>query len=95
PAPAAADATDTAFLARFPQAIATVDEQMNDLAFNKALQTVWELVGAANKYIDDTAPWTLAKDEALRPRLATVMYNLCEAVRLIALLVKPFMPETG
>ena len=63
---------------------------MNDLAFNKALQAIWELIGAANKYIDDTAPWALAKDAAKRQRLGTVMYNLLEAVRLIALLVAPF-----
>jgi methionyl-tRNA synthetase len=68
---------------------------MEDLAFNKALQTIWELISAANKYIDETAPWTLAKDPAQKERLGTVMYNLLEASRLIALLVAPFMPETG
>lgn len=86
---------DEAFIARFPATIQAVDTQMNELAFNKALQTIWELVGGANKYIDDTAPWTLAKKEEDRPRLGTVMYNLLEAMRLIALLVTPFMPETG
>jgi methionyl-tRNA synthetase len=68
---------------------------MNELAFNKALQTIWELISAANKYIDETAPWALAKDEERRQRLGTVMYNLIEAVRLIALLIAPFMPETA
>jgi methionyl-tRNA synthetase len=68
---------------------------MNELAFNRALQSIWELVGAANKYIDDTTPWALAKDPARRERLATVMYHLLEAVRLIGLLVTPFMPDTG
>jgi methionyl-tRNA synthetase len=95
PAPGANEAVDEAFIQRFPAAIADVDELMNELAFNKALQAIWELVGAANKYIDETAPWALAKDESLRPRLATVMYNLLEGTRLIALLVAPFMPETG
>jgi len=52
-------------------------------------------VSAANKYIDESAPWTLAKDEKQRDQLATVMYNLLEGTRIIALLVKPFMPETG
>ncbi len=60
--PRATEAVDEAFIARFPAAVATVDTQMNDLAFNKALQAIWELIGAANKYIDDTAPWALAKD---------------------------------
>ncbi len=95
PAPATDDAVDDAFIRRFPAAITAVDELMNELAFNKALQAIWELVGAANKYIDETAPWALAKEESLRPRLATVMYNLLEGTRIIALLVAPFMPETG
>jgi methionyl-tRNA synthetase len=68
---------------------------MDELAFNKALQTIWELVGAANKYIDETAPWALAKDAEKRERLGTVMYNLIEAIRLIALLVAPYLPETA
>ncbi len=95
PAPSTLDAVDEAFVQRFPAAIAKVDELMEELAFNKALQAIWELVGAANKYIDETAPWALAKEESLRPRLATVMYNLLEGTRIIALLVAPFMPETG
>ncbi|PNU20013.1 methionine--tRNA ligase [Geothermobacter hydrogeniphilus] len=78
-----------------PQTIAQVDEQMNALAFNKALISIWGLIAAGNKYIDDTAPWTLAKDPALQPRLATVMYNLMELQRLIALLVAPFMPQSA
>jgi len=78
-----------------PQTIARVDEQMNALAFNKALISIWGLIAAGNKYIDDTAPWTLAKDPALQPRLATVMYNLMELQRLIALLVAPFMPQSA
>ena len=95
PAAAANEALDETFIQRFPAAIAKVDELMDELAFNKALQAIWELVGAANKYIDETAPWALAKEESLRPRLATVMYNLLEGARIIALLVAPFMPETG
>lgn len=95
PQPGEADSIDAGFLARFPAAVRIVDEQMNELAFNKALQAIWELVGAANKYIDDTAPWSLAKDPAKTGRLGTVMYNLLEAVRLIGLLVSPFMPQTA
>ena len=95
PPATAPEAIDEAYLARFPAAVTSVDEQMNDLAFNKALQTIWELVGASNKYIDDTAPWALAKDPANTERLGTVMYNLLEAVRLIGLLVSPFMPQTA
>jgi len=80
---------------KFIKQVKVVDGHMEALAFNKALQAIWELVSAANKYIDDSAPWTLAKDEAQRERLGSVMYNLLEAVRMIGLLVTPFMPETG
>ncbi len=95
PHPGAATEIDQNFIDRFPQAVKSVDQHMNDLAFNKALQAIWELVGAANKYIDETAPWALAKDESQKERLGSVMYNLLEAVRMIALLVGPFMPDTG
>ena len=79
----------------YAAAFVQVDAQMNELAFNKALQSIWDVVGATNKYIDDTAPWTLAKDPAQTERLATVMFTLLEAVRLIGLLAAPFMPDTG
>ncbi len=95
PAPGPASALDEAFVARFPAAVRTLDTQMNDLAFNKALQTIWDLVGAANKYIDETAPWALAKKDEDREKLASVMYNLIEAIRLIALTSAPFLPNTG
>jgi methionyl-tRNA synthetase len=95
PAAGAPEGPDAAFCALFPAAVATVDQQMGELAFNKALQTIWTLVSAANKYIDESAPWTLAKDPANRQRLGTVMYNLLEGIRIIALLVAPFMPDTG
>jgi methionyl-tRNA synthetase len=65
------------------------------MAFNKALMAIWELISAGNKYIDETAPWALAKDPEQRQRLGTVMYNLLESIRIISLLVAPFMPETG
>jgi methionyl-tRNA synthetase len=95
PAPGALTEADLTYIARFPAAVINLDEQIDDLAFSKALQTIWELVSASNKYIDDSAPWALAKDPAQQQRLATVIYNLIEAIRVIALLVSPFMPTTG
>jgi methionyl-tRNA synthetase len=68
---------------------------MNELAFNKALQAIWELVSLANKYIDDSAPWALAKQTDQQDRLGTVLYNLCDGLRVIAQQVAPFMPDTG
>jgi methionyl-tRNA synthetase len=95
PAPGPVTVLDRSLQERFAAAFGQVHAQMGELAFNRALQTIWELVGAANKYIDDTTPWAIAKDPAQQERLATVMYNLLEAVRLTGLLVAPFMPETG
>ncbi len=93
--PGETEAIDQALQDKFMGQLEVIDTQMGALAFSKALQSIWELVSAANKYIDDSAPWALAKDEAQKERLGSVMYNLLEAVRLIGLLVTPFMPETG
>jgi len=95
PAPGPLAGVDRVLQERFAAVFTQVDAQMNELAFNKALQSIWEMVGAANKYIDESTPWALAKDPAQQERLGTVMYTLLEAVRLIGLLVTPFMPETG
>jgi methionyl-tRNA synthetase len=86
---------DEAFVAQFAPVIDRVDQLMNEQAFNKALQAIWELISAANKYIDDSSPWALAKDPAQQERLGTVLYNLLEAVRIVALLVGPFLPDTA
>lgn len=75
--------------------VTTVDTCMDELAFSKALQTIWEVISAGNKYIDETAPWTLAKDPTQRDRLATVMYCLLESQRMAHSLIAPFMPETA
>jgi len=72
-----------------------LSKQMDDLAFNRALGSIWEIVGAGNKYIDETAPWALAKAEKDRPRLGTVLYQALESLRIIALLLAAFMPSTS
>ena len=68
---------------------------MKELAFSKALQAIWEVVSAGNKYIDETAPWTLAKDPAQKGRLATVMYHVLESQRIVYCLLSSFMPRTS
>lgn len=68
---------------------------MEEFRTADALDALWSLVNRANKYIDETMPWVLAKDEAKRGELKTVMYNLVEALRWIASLLSPFMPETA
>jgi methionyl-tRNA synthetase len=72
-----------------------LSKQMDDLAFHRALTSIWEIVNAGNKYIDDTAPWALAKAEKNRPRLGTVLYQMLESLRLIALLLAAFIPSTS
>ena len=72
-----------------------VPADMEEFQFSGALSDVWKLVARTNKYIDETAPWVLAKDEAARPRLAQVLQNLCEAVRVISVLLTPFIPDTA
>ncbi len=72
-----------------------VDGFLEDLAFSKALQAIWEVVSAGNKYIDETAPWALAKDPAHQERLATVMYCLLESQRITYYILSAFMPKTA
>ncbi|MDE6557949.1 MAG: methionine--tRNA ligase [Clostridia bacterium] len=71
-----------------------VAAKMDEYKIADALDEIWTLFRRANKYIDETAPWVLAKDEANAPRLQQVMYNLCEAISIGANLLKPFMPAT-
>ncbi len=66
-----------------------------DMTLHKALRAVWELVSAANKYIVENEPWTLAKDPAKREKLVAIMYRLLEALRAVAILVSPFMPQAA
>lgn len=70
-------------------------EKMEQLRVADALDEIWKLVNRANKYIDETTPWTLAKDETQKERLGTVMYCLIEAIRFIASLISSFMPDTA
>ena len=74
---------------------AQVTKAMDDLLLPQALAEIFKGIQRANKYIDETAPWVLAKDEAYRPRLAGVLYHLCETLRFAATLLQPFMPSTA
>ncbi|MBE5034783.1 methionine--tRNA ligase [Gallibacter intestinalis] len=76
-------------------AAAKVEEEMDKFRFNYALEEIWVLVRRANKYIDETTPWVLAKDEANKARLDVVMHNLAEALRTVSVLIHPFMHETA
>lgn len=77
--------------ARLPDLVAAA---MDEPQFNKALVEIWALVSRTNKYIDETMPWVLARDEKKRARLATVLFNLADSLRIISVLIEPFMPDT-
>ena len=72
-----------------------VEKAMDELRIPEALEEIWTLIGRANKYIDETTPWILAKDEEKRDRLGTVLYNLLESLRFISVLMTPFLTETS
>ena len=69
-------------------------KQMDAFQLHLALEEVFRLIQRANKYIDETAPWVLSRDESKKPRLASVMYNLLEALRVSLVMLSPFMPES-
>ena len=72
-----------------------VERFMERLEYNKILSSVWEIIGSGNRYIDESAPWTLAKDETKKGRLATVIYNSAELLRIISLYINPYMPDAA
>ena len=91
-----ADALDEELISLASGLRGRYEEQMERYAFQNALAEVFKVIGRANKYIDENAPWVLAKDmEANGTRLATVMYNLLEVLRISAILLTPFMPDSS
>jgi methionyl-tRNA synthetase len=95
PAAAALEELDTALKNKTTEMVASVDRLIDEMAFSKALQAIWEVISAGNKYIDDSAPWTLAKDPANRERLTTVMYCLLESQRITHCVLSAFLPTTA
>lgn len=89
------EAVDKDFIALVNETVAGYSDAMDHMELNQAIKDVWNLIGRANKYIDETAPWILAKDPAQAERLQAVMYNLAEALRIIAILIAPFVPVTA
>jgi len=94
PAERTADPVDDELVNMIKSAPERYAAQMDAFQLHLALEEVFRLIQRANKYIDETAPWVLAKDEAKLPRLAAVMANLVEALRAALVMLKPFMPET-
>ena len=88
------DSFDEELIALAKETPKKVEELMDAYQFSNALAEIWKLISRTNKYIDETTPWALAKDEAKKDRLQTVMYNLCEAIRISAELIAPVMTRT-
>ena len=88
------DSMDDELIAIASAAAENVEKLMDAFDFSNALAEVWKLISRANKYIDETAPWILAKDEGKKARLAAVIYNLIECLRISAELIRPVMPNT-
>ena len=89
------EAIDEDLQALVKTTVANFEKDMDAMEINSAIKGVWALISRANKYIDETGPWILAKDEAKAARLQTVMYNLAETLRVVAILVAPFIPSTS
>lgn len=85
---------DAELIAEAKGLVAKVDEFMDKTQINNALAEIFKIVSRANKYIDETAPWVLGKDESKKARLATVLYNLLETIRIVSTLLSNFMPTT-
>ena len=90
-----AAALDEELKALAAEVFANYEKQMDKFQFSVALNEVFRLLDRANKYIDETTPWILAKSEETMPRLLSVMKNLCECIRIAAILITPFMPESA
>ncbi|MDE6709252.1 MAG: methionine--tRNA ligase, partial [Oscillospiraceae bacterium] len=94
PADREADELDKELISMAEDLRANVDKYVDETQLNNALAEIFKVISRANKYIDETAPWVLAKDESKKARLATVLYNLLESIRISTTLLSCFMPTT-
>ncbi len=95
PAEGDKEGTDAELIEMALNTAGRVEAHMDEFAFNLALEEIWKLIRRTNKYIDETAPWVLAKDGASKPRLDTVMHNLAESIRIVSVLINPFLHNTS
>jgi len=93
--PGPVEPIDEALRESVSSVVQEVEVCMEEMAFKKALISTWRLIAKVNQYLDQTAPWSLAKEKKRQTRLATVLYNALESLRVIAILIYPVMPRTG
>jgi methionyl-tRNA synthetase len=95
PSGGGASAVEEGVIAAFTKAKADVAAAMDEFAFHRALASIWEFIGVVNRYVDAMQPWVLAKDDSKRDRLATVLATLGESLRVLGLMLAPFLPEAA
>jgi methionyl-tRNA synthetase len=95
PQPGAPSAAETDLAAAFTKAKVDVAGAMEEFAFQRALAAIWEFIGVVNRYVDATQPWALAKDAGKRERLPAVLYSLAESLRVLGLVLAPFLPDAA
>ena len=93
--PGVSEPVDEKLKQKAMETVKTVDAKMSELRVADSIDAIFELLDRSNKYIDETTPWSLAKDSEKVSRLATVLYNLLEAIRISAVLLRPYLPETS
>ena len=89
------DTIDQELIGMVNSVVANYQKHMDAMEINQAMREIWNLIGRTNKYIDETAPWTLAKSPENNARLQTVLYNIMEVLRIVAVLVYPYIPHTS
>ncbi len=94
PRPGSEEGPDKELKSEARNALQEIESNLDHLYFQNSLEALWKFIRRSNKYIDETQPWILAREESQRPRLGTVLYNLAGALRVIALCLRPFMPDT-
>lgn len=94
-APYAKEEVDDELIKLALEAPIKVEKKMDELKIPEALDEIWALIRRSNKYIDETTPWILAKDENKKKRLGTVLYNLVESLRIVSIMLSAFLPETS
>ncbi|WP_291563140.1 MULTISPECIES: methionine--tRNA ligase [unclassified Clostridium] len=95
PSPDIKEAVDEELISLALETPILVEKAIDELNISNALDHVWALIRRTNKYIDETTPWILGKDEEQKPRLATVLYNLVESLRIVSVLISSFLPSTS
>lgn len=94
PAPSKAEAIDEELIDVAKSTIGEVEKYIDEMAFSSALESIWKLIRRTNKYIDETEPWVLGKNDD-KERLSTVLYNLMESLRIVNILIYPFITDTA